>query len=103
MPLGIFRGLGRVSFFGPSSTNLRLLVPVVPSLLATGMPSSNYRARSRVASGGSYDCTTSRTPGSISVSLSISGTLAVRLLLILGLLLGLRLLLVLRGLRLCLR
>ena len=79
------------------------MVPVVPSLLATGMPSSNYRTRSRVASGGSNDGTTCRTPGSISARFSISRTLAVLLLLILGLLLVLRLVLILLGLRLCLR
>ena len=83
------------------------MVPVVPPLLATGMPSSDDRAGSRIPGHASNDGTACHTPSSVSIRLSVGRTLAVlllprlRLLLVLLLLLGLRLL----GLRLllCLR
>jgi hypothetical protein len=69
---------------------LLVSIPVVPPLLATGMPSPDDRAGSGVPHCTSDDGTACRTPSFASIGLPISRTLAVLLLLVL-----LRLLLVL--------
>jgi hypothetical protein len=79
---------------------LLVSIPVVPSLLATGMPSPDDRAGTGVPHRASDDGTACRTPSFASIGRPISRTLAVllllvllRLLLLLGLLLTLLLVL----------